>query len=64
VKSYVVGKGYGFIGSDNRGPDVFVHASAVQQAGLNYLVAGQYVSFDLAIDKRTRKLKAVNLRLL
>ena len=47
VKSYVPEKGYGFIGPDEGGPDVFVHASAVQDAGLNY-VAEQYVSFDLA----------------
>ncbi len=34
VKWFNSGKGYGFIAPEQGGPDVFVHISAVQQAGL------------------------------
>src|SRR5262245_37681897 len=62
VKSYNTQRGYGFIGPDDGGPDVFVHALEVQEAGMNYLREGQGVSFDIALDKRNRRPKAVNLR--
>ncbi|MBR1133863.1 cold-shock protein [Bradyrhizobium iriomotense] len=42
-------KGYGFIRPDGGGKDVFVHMSAVEQAGLQTLVAGQRVSYELVI---------------
>ena len=64
VKSYVPEKRFGFIGPDDGGPDVFVHASAVKKADMNYLLKGQRVSFDIAIDERTRRPQAVNLQML
>jgi len=64
VKFFNTEKGYGFIGPDNNGdPDVFVHVSEVQNSGMNYLLADQRVSFDLARGRAGRS-KAVNLRLL
>jgi cold shock protein len=64
VKFFNTEKGYGFIGPDNNGdPDVFVHVSEVQNSGMNYLLADQRVSFDLARGRDGRS-KAVNLRLL
>ena len=55
-------KGYGFIQPDNGGKDVFVHISAVQQAGLRGLAEGQKVTFDIENDRRSGKPAAVNLQ--
>jgi cold shock protein len=59
VKFYNDQKGYGFIQPDNGGKDVFVHATALERAGLRGLNEGQKVSFDTAEDRRTGKI-AVN----
>ena len=55
-------KGFGFIAQDNGGPDVFVHVSAVQRAGMTGLVEGQKLSFDIEADRRTGKSAAANLQ--
>lgn len=47
VKWFNPTKGYGFIAPDAGGADVFVHVTAVQQAGLNGLDEGQRVSYEL-----------------
>jgi len=62
VKFYNGQKGYGFIQPDNGGKDVFVHATALERAGIRNLVEGQKVSFDIEEDRRTRKSSASNLR--
>lgn len=54
-------KGYGFIQPETGGPDVFVHVSAVQQAGLNGLDDGQLIGFDVEPDRRG-KTSATNLK--
>ena len=41
VKFFNAQKGYGFIVQDGGGPDVFVHISAVERAGMRTLVEGQ-----------------------
>lgn len=64
VKWFNSAKGYGFIQSDSGGDDVFVHISAVEQAGLRELRDGQAVSYDLERDRRTGKLSAGNLRIM
>ena len=48
VKFYNDQKGFGFIAPDNGGKDVFVHATALERAGMRSLVEGQKVSFDTA----------------
>ncbi|KAK0341786.1 hypothetical protein LTR94_024986 [Friedmanniomyces endolithicus] len=58
------GFGFGFIAPNGGGDDVFVHASALERAGLAGLSDGQAVSFDLEADRRTGKTSATNLRLL
>lgn len=62
VKFYNVAKGYGFIQPDDGGKDVFVHASALERAGIRNLVEGQKVSFDVEADRRTGKSSATNVR--
>jgi CspA family cold shock protein len=63
VKFYNDQKGYGFIAPDNGGKDVFVHATALQRAGLMGLNEGQKVSFDTAEDRRTGKTAVDNIAL-
>jgi CspA family cold shock protein len=60
VKFFNTSKGFGFIAPDDGGKDVFVHATAVEQAGLRSLNEGQKVSFDTQPDARGSK--AVNLK--
>ena len=61
VKFFNADKGYGFIASDNGGPDAFVHITAVERAGLRTLNQNQRVTYDLEPDKKG-KMAAVNLQ--
>lgn len=57
-------KGYGFICPNiagNDGKDVFAHITDVERSGLTELREGDRVRYDLKIDSRTGKTKAVNL---
>ena len=62
VKWYNETKGYGFIQPDAGGKDVFVHATALERAGLRSLREGQKVSYELQTDQRNGKTSAVNLQ--
>ena len=62
VKWFNPTKGFGFIQPDHGGGDVFVHISAVEQAGLASLDEGQTVDFEVVTDRRSGKLSAANLR--
>ncbi|CAN7473217.1 cold-shock protein [Phenylobacterium sp. LjRoot219] len=62
VKWFNGQKGYGFIQPDDGGPDVFVHISAVERAGLGSLHDGQKVSFELEKDPRSGKTSAGQLQ--
>ena len=55
VKFYNETKGYGFISPDDGGKDVFVHATALERAGLRGLVEGQKVTFETEVDRRSGK---------
>jgi cold shock protein len=51
VKWFSLEKGYGFIQPDDGSKDVFVHITAVQQAGIRDLRDGQAVSFDVITER-------------
>ena len=61
VKWFNSQKGYGFIAASNGGPDVFVHISAVERAGLSSLNEGQHVEYETEIGKNGKS-AAVNLK--
>ena len=52
-------KGYGFIENDAGGKDVFLHVSALEQAGIDTLEEGEAVSFEIG-DNRGRE-NAINI---
>ena len=60
VKFFNTSKGFGFIQPVDGGPDVFVHVSAVERAGMRGLVEGQKVSYDVVSERG--KLAASNLQ--
>lgn len=60
VKWFNNQKGFGFIVPDEGGKDVFVHISAVEQAGLRTLNEGQAVEFEL--QENRGRMAAVNLK--
>ncbi|MFA5041828.1 MAG: cold-shock protein [Bdellovibrionales bacterium] len=62
VKWFNNAKGFGFIQPTEGTGDVFVHISALEQAGLRTLNEGQQVSFELATQKG--KTSAVNIKTL
>ena len=61
VKFFNGQKGFGFIQRDEGGEDVFVHISAIEQAGLTGLAEGQPLSFTL-VD-RGGKVSATDLKI-
>ena len=62
VKFYNSSKGFGFIQPEDGGKDVFVHATALEAAGMRGLVEGQKISFEARADQRTGKIAASNLQ--
>ena len=62
VKWFNPTKGYGFIQPDNGGKDVFVHATALERAGMRGLAEGQKISYEVEADRRTGKESATNLQ--
>ncbi len=61
VKWYNSQKGFGFIEPSDGGKDVFVHATALEAAGVRSLPDGQSVSYELTEDRG--KTSATSLKL-
>ena len=55
VKFYNSQKGFGFIAPDDGSKDVFVHATALEAAGMRGLVEGQKISFEVAGRPQVRQ---------
>lgn len=51
VKWFNPSKGFGFIEPESGGSDVFVHASAVEKAGMGTLTEGQRVEYDVLEER-------------
>jgi CspA family cold shock protein len=62
VKWFNAQKGFGFIQPDDGSKDVFVHISAVERAGMNDLVEGQKLSYEVTADRKTGKSSADRLK--
>ena len=62
MKWFNAQKGFGFIQPTSGGPDVFVHVSAVERAGMSGLNEGQKLSYEIVADKRSGKSSADNLQ--
>jgi CspA family cold shock protein len=62
VKWYSDQRGYGFIQPAGGGKDVFVHATALERAGIRMLSEGRKVTYELQTDRRTGRTSAVNLK--
>jgi cold shock protein len=60
VKFFNSQKGFGFIQPNDGGPDVFVHISAVERAGMRTLNEGQELAYDVVSERG--KLAASNLQ--
>jgi len=60
VKFFNATKGFGFITPEGGGKDVFVHATALEDAGMRTLSEGDRVSFDVQQDAKGAK--AINLK--
>ncbi len=56
VKFYNDHRGFGFIQPEDGGKDVFVHATALERAGINGLREGQKVKFDTQSDPKSGKI--------
>ena len=64
VKFYNSQKGFGFIQPDDGGKDVFVHATALERAGLRGLNEGEKVAFDTQEDRKTGKMAVGTIQVL
>ena len=60
VKWFNPTKGFGFISRDDDSKDVFVHSSAVKDAGLSSLAEGEAITFD--VEEGAKGPSAVNLQ--
>ena len=59
IKWFNPTKGYGFIENDAGGKDIFLHVSALEQAGINTLEEGEAISFE--IGENRGKENAINI---
>ena len=60
VKFFNTSKGFGFIAPEGGAKDVFVHATALEAAGMTSLNEGDKVTFDIQPDAKGSK--AVNIK--
>lgn len=61
VKWYNAGRGFGFIGQDSGGKDVFVHATTIGRAGLSGLAEGQRVRMKIRQGQKGPEARSIEL---
>ena len=61
VKMYKAEKGFGFVGQDGGGKDVFVHATALGRAGLSGLAEGQRVRMQIGQGQKGLEAQTIEL---
>ena len=62
VKWFKVAKGYGFIQPSDNSKDVFLHVSALEQAGIKDIEEGQKISFT--IETKNDRVSATDIKLI
>jgi CspA family cold shock protein len=62
IKWFNPGKGYGFITPEDGSSDVFIHAEALDRAGIRYVGEGDQLSYEIARNKG--KYSAANIKVL
>ena len=62
VKWFNPAKGFGFIAPEGEGKDVFIHASALERAGIGGLTEGQRIEYEVVAGRDGRG-SAENVRL-
>ena len=60
IKWFNPRKGYGFIQNEKEGKDIFLHVSALEQAGIDTLQEGEAVSYE--IGENRGKDTAINIK--
>jgi cold shock CspA family protein len=61
VKMYKADKGFGFVGQDGGGKDVFIHATALARAGLSRLAEGQRVRMQVGQGQKGLEAQTIEL---
>jgi CspA family cold shock protein len=61
VKFFRADRGFGFIKTDDGRPDVFMHITALRQAGVETLNPGERVQFDTRPDRFGKGPLAIDL---
>lgn len=61
IKMFKEDKGFGFIQPDDGGADVFFHVSALRDG--DEITAGKAVTFEMGVDPKSGKIKAVSVDL-
>jgi CspA family cold shock protein len=62
IKMFNGDRGFGFIKPDDGGVDIFFHVSALREG--DEISQGKAVSFDIGVDKKSGKSKAVSVDLI
>jgi cold shock protein len=61
VKMYNANKGFGFVGPDGGGKDVFVHATTLERGGLSGLTEGQRVRMQIGQGQKGLEARSIKL---
>ena len=63
VKFFNHSRGFGFVSPEDGSKDVFIHATALEAAGISSIDEGAKITFDTEDDQRGRGKQATNVKL-